>query len=73
MYDPCRLERANLLHLGTGLHLKEKKKKKPENLTYSRTQATPKYQEGPHSLSLAHTPELPLPSYFLATVNQRLI
>ena len=55
--------------LGLAFILKEKE---PENLTCSWTQAAPKYQEGPHGLSLAHTPEL-LPSYFLATVNQRLV
>jgi hypothetical protein len=69
--------RPNLHHLGTRLHLKRKKenktkqsKTKPENLTCSWTQTGPKNQEGPHGLSLAHTPEL-LPSYFPATVNQR--
>ena len=44
------VERPNLLHLGTGFCLKENM---PENLTCSRTQAAPTYQEGPHSLSLA--------------------
>ena len=29
------------------------KEKEPENLTCSWTQAAPKYQEGPHGLSLA--------------------
>lgn len=44
------------------------KEKQPQNLTFSRTQATPKYQD----LSLALISEL-LPSYILVTVNQRLV
>ena len=48
------------------------KEKESENLTCSWTQAAPKYQEGPHDLTLAHTSDI-FPSYFLATVNQRLV
>ena len=40
-----------------------------ENITYSRIQAAFTYQEGPHGCPW---PEL-FPSYFIATVNQRLV
>lgn len=47
----------------------KKKKEKLKNLTYSRTQAAPMYEEGPLSLSSAES----LPSCFLTTVNQRRV
>jgi hypothetical protein len=54
----------NLLQLGTGLHLK---RKNPENLAHSWTQAAPR--KAPMACSWLEL----LSSYFLSTVNQRLV
>lgn len=69
MYAPNRLERPNLLllHLGTNLHLKEEKHEKLDLQQNSSCTQVPG-----RTPQLVLDPEL-LPSYLLATVNQRLV
>jgi hypothetical protein len=55
--DACmvsvRGQTYSILGLASILKKKKERKKGPVNLTYSRTQAAPTYQEGPHCLPLA--------------------